>query len=447
VPSVLELTEGDGPRADLCNTLAWAMRAPIDVAAEARNSGDEEGGATLALEVLERLYEARKVSAANGMAPDEVANCLEQVGRALLLQNVDEAVSVVGSEADLREAATTLCLFARNAALVAKSLEVEDRVAEVLYEGAAPRRRLERLYASCLELAAPELLASMGMGEGDSEAADGMESPVSLDTVEALRPLLKLRENKAQRIMQEVVQKQMMAMMGEGGDSPDGGGKAMARSVEMLEQLLDSGAVGEEDLESLKGMLAQSMGMPIDEILERKEELQKELPPEGKRLFDLIERIYKPATAAGPADAGVSPPEEEEDADGMTVTVRTGVVVPPPTPSAGTVNVKVKVKKAEDPATANAAEEAAAPPPAELAAPTDSEAVAAAESLVAQAEAAAADVDSDAVPTADVDADAPADAPAESPPEAPTLAVDAVGASAAAAADGAAPSLQDSGSS
>eukprot|EP00965_Chrysotila_dentata_P204023 6182089-Pleurochrysis_carterae.AAC.2 len=39
--------------------------------------------------------------------------------------------------------------------------------------------------------------------------------------------------------------------------------QAMARSVEMLEQLLDSGAVTAEDLESLKGVLSQSMGMPV----------------------------------------------------------------------------------------------------------------------------------------------------------------------------------------
>lgn len=42
------------------------------------------------------------------------------------------------------------------------------------------------------------------------------------------------------------------------GDSDGvGGGKAMARSVEMLEQLLNSGTIQKEDLESLKSMLAQ----------------------------------------------------------------------------------------------------------------------------------------------------------------------------------------------
>ena len=54
------------------------MRAPIDVAVEARKSVDEDGGAALALEVVERLEEARKVSSANRMPPEEVATCLEQ---------------------------------------------------------------------------------------------------------------------------------------------------------------------------------------------------------------------------------------------------------------------------------------------------------------------------------------------------------------------------------
>ena len=32
--------------------------------------------------------------------------------------------------------------------------------------------------------------------------------------------------------------------------------------------------------------------MPVDELLERKEELEKELPPEGKKLFVLMEWLF-----------------------------------------------------------------------------------------------------------------------------------------------------------
>ena len=48
----------------------------------------------------------------------------------------------------------------------------------------------------------------------------------------------------------------------------------------MLEQLLDSGAVGPEELESLKEMMESQMGMLVDELLARKDELEKELPPD-----------------------------------------------------------------------------------------------------------------------------------------------------------------------
>ena len=81
---------------------------------------------------------------------------------------------------------------------------------------------------------------------------------------------------------------QGMMMKEMGGDvGKDGAGseKALGRSVEMLEQLLDSGAVGPEELDSLKEMMESQMGMPVDELLERKDELEKELPPEGKKLF------------------------------------------------------------------------------------------------------------------------------------------------------------------
>ena len=36
--------------------------------------------------------------------------------------------------------------------------------------------------------------------------------------------------------------------------------------------------------------------MPVDELLERKEELEKELPPEGKKLFVLMERLFGKVT-------------------------------------------------------------------------------------------------------------------------------------------------------
>jgi len=352
VPTIEALTAGDSASATLCKTLAWALRAPIDVEAEATKAADGSelnGASALASEVLDALAEARNKTNAIGMSPADRAGCVEQVGRALLLHFVDEAVKALDDESRFPEAAAAVCKFQRNAIMCVSALGI-DNVDEVLYEGNAPRRRLERLYASCLKLAAPELLASIGMGVEDDETPGG---PVSLDAVEQLRPLLKLREAKAQRLMQDVMQKEMASMMDDKGDGANAnGGKAMARSVEMLEQLLDSGAVGKEDLESLKEMLAQSMGMPVEEVLERKEELQKELPPEGRRLFDLIERLYKPSARgvatphqeAGGMQAGE---EIESDAD-VQVTIRAGAVSPQPAappPGTASTSVKVTVKK------------------------------------------------------------------------------------------------------
>ena len=62
---------------------------------------------------------------------------------------------------------------------------------------------------------APELIASMGLGADE----DTSGSLISLDDVERLRPLLRIKEDKGQRLMQNVIQKQMKDMMGGSGES------------------------------------------------------------------------------------------------------------------------------------------------------------------------------------------------------------------------------------
>ena len=106
----------------------------------------------------------------------------------------------------------------------------------------------------------------MGLGGDDDEAksVDG----VTIDAVELVRPLLKIREEQSQKMMQDMMMKQMQSSMG--SDKDGGGEKAIARSVEMLEQLVDSGAVGPEELDSLKQMMESQMGMPVDELLARR---------------------------------------------------------------------------------------------------------------------------------------------------------------------------------
>ena len=386
VPTVDELTAGETPSAELCTTVAWALRAPIDLALAAKIEGIEsdslveEDDAELAISIIETLNEVATQSPAVGIEPAEMAKCVEQVGRAMLLQRVNTAVdSLDRSDEAFADAAASLCFFVQNAEVVAMCLGVERLVGEVLYEGDVPRKRLERLYVGCLTLAAPELLAAMGMGGVDEL---GASSTLGLDTVEKLRPLLKIREGKSQRLIQEVMQKQMMgAMDGDDGDQ----GAMMARSVAMLEQLVESGSFQKSDLDSLKGMISQSFGMPVEELLERKDELLDQLPTEGVKLFTLIERLFGDASKAGGGakSAGASPDAladgfDEDDGD-FTVTVRepSKTAAPPITPTATTkVNVKVKTPVSEQSSLAppaapmpTAPTPSAAPPPSPAAPP------------------------------------------------------------------------------
>jgi len=344
VPTVEYLsTQADEPAAKLCSTYAWALRAPVDVgaampvatgaaAAGAEEELDEDGPAALAMGVLEQLEEARELSRQSGVESADAARCLEQVGRAMLLELVDAAVSALGSDG-FGEAASKLCLFARNAEAVALAQGVAAELGEVLYEGPADRRKLEKVYGACLKLAAPELLATMGMGvpaadEGEGEGGvDEAAAGVSVDTVEKLRPLLRIREAKAQRMLQDTLQSEMVSVMGGPGDEKDPT-KAMGQSVEMLEQLIDSGSFGAADLAELRKMISQQMGMDVEELLRRREELEKELPPEGKKLFVLIDRLFgegggaTPAAAAAPPDVELGPPGEGLSDEETEVSVR-----------------------------------------------------------------------------------------------------------------------------
>ena len=238
----------------------------------------------LATEAVENLQDAVDDATDSGLGKDVLARCATQVGTAVLIELVDEATKVLDKKTKLQPAAEALCRFLRNANWAAATLGVLDDVGEVLYEGAAPRRKLERVYSSCVELAAPELLESLMGMMGEEGGEDGAPPPppppdkvgvVSMDTVEALRPLLKIRESKGQRIMQDVMQKLMMEQMGgkEGG-GPDGapGPEQIEQAVKMVEELLDSGAIGPEDYGSLKEMLTQQIGMPVEELLKRKDE-------------------------------------------------------------------------------------------------------------------------------------------------------------------------------
>lgn len=276
VASIAELCAGPGERAELCKTLAWALRAPVDVASDSQRAPGAEaageqidGASKLALDILQKLNEALDATGA-ALGKDGVAKCTEDVGRAMLLENVDAAAAVIDDDAKFAEAALSLCRFVNNAGVVATELGVAEQIGEVLYEGLEPRRKLERIFSSALTLATPEFLSTMGMGGEEGAAGPTPGGKIDFDTVSLLAPLLKIRKEKAEKLMQDTMQRAMKSMMGgtsgEGLDlsRPGGmGGPSMEKAVDMLEEMVDSGAVGPEDLESLRGLLSKQMGMSV----------------------------------------------------------------------------------------------------------------------------------------------------------------------------------------
>ena len=340
------------------------MLAPVDLllAAEVANQGPadeaEADMVALAQDVIEAIQLAREDAEAEGLGTSAIATAMEQMGSALLVDLVDDALDAVDNKVRFNGAASRLCLLVRNAQVAASELGV-TQLGEVLYKGSAGGRKLRRLYQELLSLSGPELLASMGLGdEEEGESAAPLPPGVSIDAVEMVRPLLKIKEAQSQKMMQDMMMKEMGGDVGKDGAGSE---KALGRSVEMLEQLLDSGAVGPEELDSLKEMMESQMGMPVDELLERKDELEKELPPEGKKLFVLMERLFgKDGPSAAAEAGGLTMPEEIPDDPSVKVTIseKKLPVVPdvaaPPPPPPGT-NVKITVKKPNDPAAAAAA--------------------------------------------------------------------------------------------
>jgi len=385
MPTLAELTEGHSDKAALCRTLEWALRAPVEVLTLASNetaasTAEKDSPTALALSVAEELTVVHEEATKRGMATGTMAQAVEEVGSALLLEYVDAAVDVVDKSAELEEAAVALCRFVQNAQYSAVALGVEDQVKNVVYEGKAKSRKLERLYSECLGLASSDLLAmaaQMG-GLGEETANESSTSALELHQVEPLWPLLKIREERAGRMMQEMMQREMKKMMSGDGPfslNPDAGGKdgagpemskeQMKEYMEMMEMMIDSGQMPEKEINKLKKQFSDSLGMPVDEVLRRKDELKTQLPPEGVEMLDLVERLFDPNKKPKKKPEPEAPPPPEPIDPNMEFTVKKGKARPPeeaPAPAAEGIQIKVRKK-----------EPAPAPPPAPAPAPAPEE--------------------------------------------------------------------------
>ena len=114
----------------------------------------------------------------------------------------------------------------------------------------------------------------------------------------------------------------------------------------MVEELLDSGAIGPEDYGSLKEMLTQQIGMPVEELLKRKDELRRGARvrrhhphPRASRGADAVCALAAGGGAGAAAPAAAVPPAVE-DTSGMTMQVKKLDAFV----EGGATNVKVSIK-------------------------------------------------------------------------------------------------------
>jgi hypothetical protein len=155
------------------------------------------------------------------------------------------------------------------------------------------------------------MMEGMG-GEGMPKGGEGVEAvstEVDFDTIALLRPVLKIKEDVGERMMNNVVQQTMMKsfgnmMKGEGKEGePDPNSY-----LNMIEQMLDSGMLPASELETIKKQLGDQVKkeskMTVEELLQRKRQMApsalQAMKPEEKRMFDLLDRLFGDAAETNP---------------------------------------------------------------------------------------------------------------------------------------------------
>lgn len=389
VPTVAELVEGDSPKAIFRQALARSLSVPmtLDVAAavSSNTTSSSDAPAAKSASILGDIDNARKEALKNGLSEADIATCLEEVGRALVIQLVDEALDVLrnGNKEAFTSKASGLCHFARNAGTLVNLLGVAGKVSEVTYDGTRRKGQLEKLFRSLLREATPALVGSMkGMMDqmqGGTDVVEDLAPDVDFDTIQILRPVLKINEKAGERMMNGVIQNAMMKSFGSSMFGKDGKGQPdPEEALDSIQALIDSGMMGPEELDEIRKQLREQVKkeskVEVEELLRRKSELNvNQMKPEERKMFALMERLFD--ENAEPiktnVDAGAEPPfsfeddiEEEVDDGSIKVTVRPDAIkaeevadVEEDAPSDAKVVVRIKNKDESEDAESVVADE------------------------------------------------------------------------------------------
>lgn len=284
------LTYGAPGRFPLVNALAGGM--PLE---------------TFELEKAKEILEAAVEKA--GISREEGAEVFANVVNCMLIDIIDLASSSLGKEASITYDAVNIVInFMNHAASLYDAVAEGVEITPVTYGGNLPKSKLEQLY-----------------GAYAFSAMIKMEEDMN-DRIELLRNVFAISEKKAEGIIMNASQKQMMemmkteegqkqmeemmggmmggmegmeglgamaGMMGGGAEGAEPNPEQLKEMLTMLKTMKESGAIPPDELATVREQFRESFGSGIDDILKQAAGSEGEMSSSDKELLDLMKGILE----------------------------------------------------------------------------------------------------------------------------------------------------------
>ena len=258
------------------------------------------------LEKAKSILEASTEKA--GISREEGAEVFANVVNCMLIDIIDLASSSLGKSDDVTFDATNIVIdFMNHAASLYDAVADGVEITPVTYGGNLAKSKLELMYGA---------YAFSGMMK--------MEEDMN-DRIELLRNVFAITEKKAEGIITNATQKNMMEMMkteegqkqmadmmggmegmegmegmagmmgggggGEGGEEPSP--EQLKEMLTMLKTMKDSGSIPPEELATVREQFRESFGSSIDDILKQADSAGGEMSGADKELLDLMQSILE----------------------------------------------------------------------------------------------------------------------------------------------------------
>lgn len=268
------------------------------------------GGMPLETFEIEKAKEILEDAVAKaGISREEGAEVFANVVNCMLIDIIDLASSSLGKEASITYDAVNIVInFMNHAASLYDAVAEGVEITPVTYGGNLPKSKLEQLY-----------------GAYAFSAMIKMEDDMN-DRIELLRNVFSISEKKAEGIIMNASQKQMMEMMkteegqkqmeemmggmmggmegmeglgamaglmGGGAEGAEPNPEQLKEMLTMLKTMKDSGTIPPEELATVRDQFRESFGSSIDDILKQADAAGGEMSSSDKELLALMKGILE----------------------------------------------------------------------------------------------------------------------------------------------------------